>query len=109
MEQLAAELRNGGRFIVYRYTISLIFLSSRRSSEVFFFRARESRFAKGIPYTLCSLVFGWWGLPWGPLFTLESLATNLIGGEDVTEKVQELMKQKARAGPESKPRPAKME
>ena len=30
-----------------------------------------------IAYTLLSFVFGWWGVPWGPVFTVQSLHRNL--------------------------------
>jgi len=96
-EQLEAQLGSGTRLVIYHYTISLLILSSRRPSEVFLIRRGDSRFFKGMPYTLCSLLLGWWGLPWGPIFTVWSVIENLAGGEDVTEKVKkELEKQHAR-------------
>jgi hypothetical protein len=30
---------------------------------------------------------GWWGIPWGPIFTVPALVTNLRGGIDVTESM----------------------
>ena len=35
-------------------------------------------------YTLVSLVFGWWGFPFGLIYTPMALITNLSGGRDVT-------------------------
>jgi hypothetical protein len=29
--------------------------------------------------TIFNLVFGWWGIPWGPVFTIQSLLINLAG------------------------------
>jgi hypothetical protein len=104
-DELAAELRNGTRLVVYHYTISLLILSSRRPSEVFLMRRGQSRLAKGMRYTLLSLLLGWWGLPWGPIFTVWSVIENLAGGEDVTDKVQESMRQKAGTRSGSMPRP----
>ena len=46
----------------------------------------ESAVVKGLPYTLLSLVAGWWGIPWGPIFTIGALYNNLKGGKDVTIK-----------------------
>jgi hypothetical protein len=43
--------------------------------------------AKGLPFSLISLVAGWWGIPWGPIWTLTTLATNLSGGKDVTREI----------------------
>jgi hypothetical protein len=38
----------------------------------------------GAAYTLVSMLLGWWGFPWGPIFTLEALFTNLTGGKRTT-------------------------
>jgi hypothetical protein len=42
---------------------------------------------KGMKYTAISLIMGWWGIPWGPIYTCKSLYMNLSGGKDVTAKV----------------------
>jgi hypothetical protein len=34
----------------------------------------------GVPYTLLTLLLGWWGLPYGPIYTLQALAKNNEGG-----------------------------
>lgn len=39
---------------------------------------------RGIIATVWTLLFGWWGLPWGPIRTIQGLITNLIGGEKQT-------------------------
>jgi hypothetical protein len=40
---------------------------------------------------LPSLVAGWWGIPWGPTFTIGALYNNLRGGKDVTAEVANLL------------------
>ena len=30
--------------------------------------------------TLASLIFGWWGIPWGPVYTVQVLTRNVRGG-----------------------------
>jgi len=40
-----------------------------------------------VPWTLLSLIAGWWGIPWGLIFTSQSLYINLRGGNDVTNEV----------------------
>jgi hypothetical protein len=47
----------------------------------------ESPVRQALPYTIVSLLLGWWGIPWGPLHTIEALKTNLNGGIDVTSDV----------------------
>jgi hypothetical protein len=38
----------------------------------------------GVIYGLLSGIFGWWGIPWGPIWTIESLAKNFSGGQLLT-------------------------
>jgi hypothetical protein len=86
-EELDFELQRGGRFVLYYYCISIVVMTFRRGSPVYFVRAGESRFKQGLPYTLLSLVAGWWGIPFGPIFTIQSLYVNCRGGKDVTDQI----------------------
>lgn len=86
-DQLRFELNRGGRFVVFYFTISILVMTFRRGSPVYFVRAGESAFSKGLPYTLLSLLLGWWGIPFGPIFTVQSLWVNCRGGKDVTSKL----------------------
>jgi hypothetical protein len=36
-------------------------------------------------------VAGWWGIPWGPIFTVQSLVVNFKGGKDITAAVSGAM------------------
>lgn len=87
VEQLNQEIRQGGKFVHFSYCISLLVITFRRSSAVYYVRPGESAIVKGMPYTALSLIAGWWGIPWGPIFTITSLVTNLGGGKDVTMQV----------------------
>jgi hypothetical protein len=82
--QLAFELERGGRFIQYQYCVSVIFMTFKRGTDIYFVAADHSPVIKGLPWTILSLVAGWWGIPWGPIFTVQSLWYNLRGGHDVT-------------------------
>jgi hypothetical protein len=62
-------------------------LSFKRSSPIMFVPPGESAFAKGLPYTLISLVAGWWGIPWGPIWTVMTVVQNIAGGKDLTPPV----------------------
>lgn len=85
-QELIDELHRGGRIVIYDYCISLIVISFQRSSEPVLVRAGESAVMRGMPYTLLSLLVGWWGIPFGIIFTLMSLFTNLRGGKDITDE-----------------------
>jgi len=80
-------VEQGGRFLVYQYCISVLVMTFKRSSPIYYLAPGESAFSKGAPYCLISLIAGWWGIPWGPIWTLTTLATNMSGGKDVTREV----------------------
>ncbi len=86
-EQLAQALQEGGRFVLYKYCVSLIVITMMRPSDIYFVRGHESRVLRGMSYTCISLVAGWWGIPFGPIYTVMSLFNNLGGGKDVTAEV----------------------
>ncbi|HEX8882297.1 MAG TPA: hypothetical protein VF749_19785 [Candidatus Acidoferrum sp.] len=81
------EIHRGGRFVFFQYCVSIVVLTFRRASDVYFLRQGENALTKGLPFTLLSLVAGWWGIPWGPIYTLQSVYNNSRGGQDVTESV----------------------
>lgn len=75
----------GGRFVVYQYCISIIIMSFKRSSSVHFVPAGKSAALRGLPYIGTSMLLGWWGIPWGPFWTVATTVKNLSGGIDVTD------------------------
>ncbi len=86
-EMIAKEVANGGRFRMFDYTISIIVMSFRRSSDVYFIKHDETHWKRSAPYTALSFFLGWWGIPWGLIYTPMSLYTNLSGGRDVTQEI----------------------
>jgi hypothetical protein len=86
-EQLRFELLRGAKFVFFYYSVSVVVMSFRRASPVYFIPAGENALAKGLPWTLLTLVAGWWGIPWGPIYTVQSLVVNLKGGKDVTAEL----------------------
>jgi hypothetical protein len=86
-EQLAEELQRGAKFVIYQYCISIIVMTFKRGSDIHYIRPGENRVVKGLGFTFLSLFLGWWGFPWGIIYTIGALATNLGGGKDVTAQV----------------------
>jgi hypothetical protein len=84
---LQQEIASGAKFVVYQYCISILIMTFKRSSSIYFVRPEESRLVKGLSFTLLSLVLGWWGIPWGPIYTIQALVVNFNGGKDVTQSV----------------------
>lgn len=87
VDQVNRELDHGAKFVIYQFAISIVVMTFRRSSDIYFVRAGESATIKGLPYTLLSIVLGWWGIPWGPIYTIGSVYTNLSGGKNITKEV----------------------
>jgi len=85
--QLNEELVRGGRFGVFDYCVSIIVMSFKRSSDVYFIKAGEGSFKHGVGCTLTTLFLGWWGFPWGLIYSVGALGTNLSGGRNVTQEV----------------------
>lgn len=87
LSDLERQVLEGGRYVVFQYCISVLVMTFRRSSPVTFLRANESGAGPAFSYSLISFLAGWWGIPWGPIWTVTSLANNISGGKDVTEAV----------------------
>ncbi len=86
-EQVQVELQRGARFVMYQYCVSLLVITLKRPSSIYFIRAGEGSVGRGLGFSVISLLFGWWGIPWGPIYTLQSFWVNLRGGRDVTREI----------------------
>lgn len=86
-EELAHELDRGAKFVVYQYCVSLLVITFTRGTSIYFVRSGESRLVRGLPWTMLSLALGWWGFPFGLIFTPMVVIKNLAGGKDVTNEV----------------------
>jgi len=88
LEQLQNEVEKGGTFVMYQYCISiLLVLTLRRFSPAYYIPANESKSKYKAKYNWLSSIFGWWGIPWGIVYTLSSYKINGKGGIDVTEDI----------------------
>lgn len=86
-----AELRDGvaqgGKFVFFKHTISIILITFRQTSDIYYIEPGGSTFTHSWTSILINLLLGWWGIPWGPIYTIGALYNNFSGGEDVTEVV----------------------
>ncbi|MBP6661129.1 MAG: hypothetical protein KA174_10620 [Chitinophagales bacterium] len=87
VDDINKELDRGAKFIYFSYTISILVMTFRRSSSIYFVSGGESHWSYSWKYTLISLLFGWWGIPWGFIYTPMSIISNISGGKDVTQSV----------------------
>ena len=104
--ELEFEIQRGGKFVLFQYCISIVVLTFRRPSDIYFLRHGESAVTKGLSFTLLSLVAGWWGIPWGPIYTIQSVYNNSRGGKDVTHAVLNSLRAQAAAPAAASPIPA---
>jgi len=81
------------RVVAFPYVISILIMSFKRSEAGIF--CHYCRSAKSTKCTAISLLFGWWGFPFGIFWTLESLMVNLLRGKTPKEENQQLLKQLA--------------
>jgi hypothetical protein len=84
---LQKEIRDGGRFVIFQYCISILVITFRRTSDIYFIKKGQSTLGISLPFTFISILLGWWGIPWGPIYTIGSIATNIDGGKDITQSV----------------------
>jgi hypothetical protein len=95
--QLYDELAMGGRIMTYGYCISILAMTFRLMSAPYFIKAGEMKSKYRAKYNLRSYLFGWWGLPWGPIYTIDMLRINSEkkgGGIDVTDNVKQRLQEK---------------
>ena len=86
-DQMRFEIQRGAKLVYFQYVISVLVMTFRRSSNIYFIPAGEGALGKGLPWIFLSLIAGWWGIPWGPIWTIQALITNFKGGKDVTAEI----------------------
>ena len=86
------EITAGTRFVIFSYAVSGLVVSFKQPSGVCVVPSGRSAVVAGLPYTLLTLAFGWWGIPHGPIFSIGALVTNLRGGADITATVAAIMR-----------------
>jgi hypothetical protein len=86
-QQLAEEIRRGAKCIMYEYCLSIVIMTFRRPSGIYLILPSESAVVKGLGFSAISFFLGWWGFPWGIIYTIGSFITNFRGGTDLTMEV----------------------
>ena len=78
------EIKPETEMVAYTYVISIIVLTFRRSTRYYFKEAEKGKaLAAKILCILCNLTVGWWGIPWGPIWTIKETFMNLINDNTV--------------------------
>ncbi len=72
----------------YWAAMSFLVLSIKAPSRLYLEGQHPGPLVGGL-YTVVSLVLGWWGIPWGPIYTVQSAFSNILGGKRRT--IQDLL------------------
>jgi hypothetical protein len=80
--ELTKQQQNGYSYYRFSYVISLLVVTLRRHSKSVLLKDsdRMARIIKSLPYIALSFFLGWWGFPWGFIYTPWSIIENLGGG-----------------------------
>jgi len=84
---LRAAVSGGARLVVYTYCESWVLASFKRTTDPILVQPGASRLGLAAVPILHSLLFGWWGIPWGPFWTVQTVWRSLRGGIDVTDEL----------------------
>ncbi|URC14547.1 hypothetical protein [Flavobacterium sp. B183] len=87
VSQIRNMVQQGGKFVVFPYTVSFILMTLKRSSDIYFIKANENTFKYSYGFVFLNLIVGWWGIPWGPIYTIGSAYHHVVGGKDLTQAV----------------------
>lgn len=71
-----------------QFCLSLIVFSVKIPSR-YMLRDEAGIAFYAVLYTVGSWLFGWWGLPWGPIYTIQATCQNLTGG--LKKQVQDIL------------------
>jgi hypothetical protein len=87
----AAQIRDmvnqGGKFVMYKYCISIVVMTFNRPTNVYFIKPNSSSVTPGLGHLATNVLLGWWGIPWGPIYTIGNIGSILSGGKDVTNEI----------------------
>ncbi len=87
VSQIQDMVNEGGKFVIFPYTISILVATFQRNSDIYFIRPYEGTSQYSWSFVLINLVLGWWGFPWGPIYTIGALIKHIDGGKEVTADV----------------------
>jgi hypothetical protein len=79
------------RASTFLYTVSVLVMTFRRPAGEGIY-CSSCRKKEAFKWTLVSAIFGWWGFPWGPVYTFQAIGRNVSGGYQSDGYNAELLK-----------------
>lgn len=76
------------RSTIFYRVVSVVFMTMKTPIQGTFCSSCATKL--GLTASLVSGLFGWWGFPWGPIWTISSICTNAAGGrhsQEIDEKL----------------------
>jgi hypothetical protein len=71
------------QLVRYKYVVSIGVFTFTINSRLFL-KEKISENIRSEIYVVISILLGWWGIPWGPIRTIEAIRSNHRGGEQLT-------------------------
>ena len=63
----------------YQFCTSFLIVSFKQPTA-FILENSQSKAGVNFICSIVTLIFGWWGIPWGPIYTVQTIFRNLRGG-----------------------------
>jgi len=70
--------------VVFACCVSCGILTWVHWSRPYRISSRTQGLLRGFPFSVATLLLGWWGLPWGILLSPRAIWTNCTGGVEVS-------------------------
>lgn len=78
------EITPDTELVSYTYVMSVIVMTFRRQTPYYFLEAEAKEAARAkLLCILCNLTLGWWGIPWGPIWTIKETFCDLANSYKV--------------------------
>lgn len=106
-DELRTRVASGARLVRFEFCFSLLLFTIRRQSPLYLTESWQSRYLRGLGYSLIAILLGPWGVPWGLIYTPWAIWVNLTGGVDETDVLlAQLEDRTGTTSPLSSPPPA---
>jgi hypothetical protein len=71
------------RLVRYSHVFSVVVLTVKQPSRLYIAGVERTGLVNAA-FTASTLLLGWWGIPWGPIYTIQTVFSNLGGRDSVS-------------------------